>query len=55
MSSNTTGINDWPTPYSILPDDSAMPGTKALAVCSDTDSSALNGIRVYFGKPYLKL
>jgi hypothetical protein len=50
MSSNTTGINNWPTPYNILPSDSAMPGTKGLAVCADTDSNGLNGLRVYFGK-----
>ena len=49
MSSNTTGINNWPTPYNILPSDSAMPGTKALAVCANTDNSGLNGLRVYFG------
>lgn len=50
MSSNTTGINPWPTPYSILPEDAAISGTKALAVCADTDTNALNGIRLYFGK-----
>ena len=49
MSSNTTGINDWPTPYNILPDDSALPGSKALAVIADTDTNGLNGLRVYFG------
>lgn len=55
MSSNTTGANPWPPPYNILPDDSAMQGTKALAVCADTNAdSGLNGLRVYFGNSRLQ-
>lgn len=50
LTTNTTGANTWSTPYNCLPTDSAAPDSIALAVVSDTDENALNGIRVYYGQ-----
>lgn len=46
---NTTGDGNWSTPYPPVTDQSSLPSTMSLAACADTNSNALNGIRVYFG------
>ena len=50
MMSQTTGSNSWSAALNVAPDDTAVAGSIALAVSSDTNRQGLNGIRVYYGK-----
>ena len=49
MTANATDAGTWTTPVGILTDDSVKPDSIALAVFSDTNPDALDGIRVYYG------
>ncbi|TKA68351.1 hypothetical protein B0A55_13041 [Friedmanniomyces simplex] len=46
---NTSGGSNWSKPYSVLPNATSLPNTLALAAVADTQSTGLNGIRLYYG------
>ncbi|KAK3691610.1 hypothetical protein LTR37_018565 [Vermiconidia calcicola] len=52
MMSQTTGSNSWSAALNVAPDDTAVAGSIALAVSSDTNRQGLNGIRVYYASEY---
>ncbi|KAK0773313.1 hypothetical protein LTR91_022554 [Friedmanniomyces endolithicus] len=51
---NTSGGSNWSEPYNVLPNATSLPNTLALAAIADTQSTGLNGIRLYYGEDPLQ-
>ncbi|KAK5107338.1 hypothetical protein LTR62_001354 [Meristemomyces frigidus] len=46
---NTTSGSNWSEPYTVLPNATSLPNTRALAAVADTQDASLNGVRLYYG------
>lgn len=51
---NTTAGSNWSQPYNVLPNATSQPNTLALAAIADTQTTGLDGIRLYYGEEPLQ-